>query len=81
MSPFSFWILLSAILCATLQPSSAICPKACPHIMDPVCGTDGRSFTWFSNGCLMRAHNECERNGEKPLREVDLSNCEDPGWE
>uniref|UniRef100_A0A182NDL0 Kazal-like domain-containing protein n=1 Tax=Anopheles dirus TaxID=7168 RepID=A0A182NDL0_9DIPT len=41
------------------------CSVACPHILDPVCATDGRNFQYFSNRCLLEGHNKCEPNNSK----------------
>ncbi|XP_058838407.1 enhancer of split M1 protein [Topomyia yanbarensis] len=77
------WLLIVAITCIILQILGAEnnCPMPCPHIMDPVCVNDGGEFRSFSNRCLLRAHNECEREADKEaLQEVDSSNCEDYNW-
>uniref|UniRef100_A0A182WNW2 Kazal-like domain-containing protein n=1 Tax=Anopheles minimus TaxID=112268 RepID=A0A182WNW2_9DIPT len=55
------------------------CTAACPHILDPVCATDGRKFKYFSNRCLLDGHNKCEPNNR--FREVDETNCDDDDWQ
>ncbi|XP_050097213.1 enhancer of split M1 protein [Anopheles aquasalis] len=73
---YTFVILLSLQLC---RAGESECGKACPHILDPVCATDGRSFKYFSNRCLLEGHNQCEQANR--YREVDETNCSDDDWQ
>ncbi|XP_062715524.1 enhancer of split M1 protein-like [Aedes albopictus] len=85
MNSYSVFLLLVITLAAvTLQLSSAEgnCPMPCPHIMDPVCSTDGAQIRRFSNRCLMQAYNECESENGKTYQEVDAAHCgdDDDNW-
>uniref|UniRef100_A0AAG5DRU7 Kazal-like domain-containing protein n=1 Tax=Anopheles atroparvus TaxID=41427 RepID=A0AAG5DRU7_ANOAO len=74
-----FYVIVILMLVHRSLADDSECSVPCPHILDPVCATDGRKFKYFSNRCLMEGHNKCEANNR--FREVDESNCNDDNWE
>ncbi|XP_055537192.1 enhancer of split M1 protein [Wyeomyia smithii] len=83
MNEFKFWITLCMAFCIALLVNGADnqCPKPCPHIMDPVCASNGEQFRTFSNRCLLQAHNDCEQeDGQTPFQETDSDDCPDEHW-
>ena len=52
---------LAITICSAYPPRQAEgCRKACPHIYDPVCGTDGETYKVFASECTMEDYN-CQR--------------------
>ncbi|XP_058462491.1 enhancer of split M1 protein [Malaya genurostris] len=83
MFMLKIWLLIAYFACNILTVLGADnnCPMPCPHIMEPVCASDGEEFRSFSNRCLLRAYNECERERDREaFGEVDSNNCEDQQW-
>ncbi|KAH8295170.1 hypothetical protein KR018_008167 [Drosophila ironensis] len=69
-------VLVAGVSANTVSTNDTDCPKFCPSIYKPVCGTDGLNFKEFASDCNLLSHNcRRERNSQQAYAATDAAWC------
>jgi hypothetical protein len=67
--------MLVLSIAALVSSGNNICPRACSHIYEPICGFNGDEYLLFGSQCKFDGFNDCDLKMDEKGKSNSVCKC------